>query len=134
MGLFSFITQYGERQERRKKLIKWLVAHDNWEYVGICYHGYPEPYYYDYSLEDLVELQARMERIHQDLEYEKKHPKPKIGDTYKVYICGRHVDNLYNVTNISQNENGVFFTMTKEDGSTTMKPYFGSGNINWTKE
>ena len=116
MGLFSFITQYGERQERRKELIKWLVAHDNWEYVGICYHGYPEPYYYDYSLEDLVELQARMERIHQDLEYQKKHPKPKIGDTYKVYICG------------------VFFTMTKEDGSTTMKPYFGSGNINWTKE
>lgn len=29
---------------------------------------------------------------------------------------------------------GAFFTITNEDGSTSLKAYWGSGNINWTRE
>ena len=81
----------------------------------------------------MARIKAEIQGVHQSYEYHKAHPKPKIGDTYKVYLCGKCVDTLWNVTNVSHNENGVFFTITLEDGTTKLKPFFGSGSINWTK-
>lgn len=132
MGLFDSIIN-GNKE--KKELARWIVDHNTYEYLGvysIVTYSY-DTYYFDYDIYALAELKAQMQGLHQAYEQRKAHPKPKIGDTYKVYICGNHVDTLRNVTNVSSNQNGVFFTITNEDGSTRLKEYFGNGNIHWTR-
>lgn len=132
MGLLDSIIN-GNKE--KKELAWWIVAHNTYEYLGV----YPmaacsyETCYFDYDIYALVELKAKMQGLHHAYEHRKAHPKPKIGDTYKVYICGNLVDTLRNVTNVSSNQNGAFFTITNEDGSTRLKEYFGNGNIHWTR-
>lgn len=91
--------------------------------------------YYEqtYSLDALKQMKENMIAKHNRYLYEKAHPKPKIGETYNVYLCGNHVDTLHHVTNISSNEHGAYFTITNEDGSTSLKEFWGSGSINWTR-
>lgn len=126
---------FGNAKEKNE-VLDWLVEHDNGDY-----HGFPMTYgyelnrvYYDatYSLDALKQMKEDMIAKHNRYLYEKSHPKPKIGETYKVFICGKHVDTLHHVTNVSSNESGTFFTITNEDGSTSLKAFWGSGNINWT--
>lgn len=127
---------FGDSSEKRK-VLDWLEEHDTKSYHGYAMgYGYStNRYYYEsmYSLDQLKEEKRQLIQKHERYEYEKSHPKPKIGETYDVYLCGNHVDTIYHVTNISSNENGVFFTITNEDGSTSLKEFWGSGNINWTK-
>ena len=99
---------------------------------GLHFAHSVDSYYFDFTVEELEAKKARMEGAHQKYEYDKAHPEPKIGDTYTVYICGREVDTLRNVTNVSYNEQGVFFTITSKEGQVSLKEYFG-GNINWRK-
>ena len=122
----------------KSAVLDWLVEHDNGDYHGFYMtYGYElNRFYYEqtYSLDALKQMKEDMIAKHNRYLYEKAHPKPKIGETYKVYLCGNHVDTLYHVTNISSNDKGVFFTITNEDGSTSLKEFWGSGNINWTRE
>ena len=122
----------------KSAVLDWLVEHDNGDY-----HGFPMTYGYElnrfyyeqtYSLDALKQMKEDMISKHNRYLYEKAHPKPKIGETYNVYLCGNHVDTLHHVTNISSNDKGVFFTITNEDGSTSLKEFWGSGNIHWTRE
>lgn len=133
MSMFSFLFDGPEKNE----VLDWLEEHDTYEYHGFpLTYGYgPNRYVYEqtYSLDALKQMKEDLIDKHNRYLYRKAHPKPKIGETYKVFICGNHVDTLDHVTNISSNQNGVFFTITNEDGTTKMKEYFGSGNINWTK-
>lgn len=126
------------RQNEKSAVLDWLEEHDT-----PSYHGFPlgygygnNRYFYEsmYSLDQLKEEKRKLIKKHERYEYEKAHPKPKIGKTYNVYLCGNHVDTLHHVTNISSNEHGAFFTITNEDGSTSLKEYWGSGSINWTRE
>ena len=130
--MFDFLFNRGERNE----LINWILEHDNSTYHGHKFgynYKFNEQFFVNYSVDKLKLIKESMIAKHNQLEYEKSHPKPKIGETYYVYICGKHVDTLYNVTNVSSNSNGVYFTSTNEDGTTRMKEYFGTGQINWTK-
>lgn len=133
MGIFNCIFPHYDKE--KEELAQWIVNHNNHKYLGI----YPLEEYSvegccrDYDVQELARIKAEIQGVHQSYEYHKAHPKPKIGDTYKVYLCGKCVDTLWNVTNVSHNENGVFFTITLEDGTTKLKPFFGSGSINWTK-
>lgn len=134
MAWFDFLFVDSEKDA----VLDWLVEHDNGDYHGFAMtYGYElnRIYYKEtYSLDALKQMKEDMIAKHNRYLYEKAHPKPKIGETYKVYLCGNHVDTLNNVTNISSNQNGVFFTITNEDGTTNIKEYFGSGTINWTKK
>ena len=122
----------------KREVLNWLEEHDT-----PSYHGYFMGYgfsrdrnYYEamYSLDRLKEEKKNLILKHERYEYEKAHPKPKVGEIYKVYICGNHIDTLYHVTNVSSNEKGVFFTITNDDGSTSLKEFCGSGNnINWIR-
>ncbi len=126
-GLFS-------RNKYKQDLAQWIVGHNNQAYLGIGplpSHS-ADSYYFDCTVEELEEKKAHMEEMHQKYVYDKAHPEPKIGDTYTVYICGRPVDTLRNVTNVSYNDRGVFFTITSKEGKVSLKEYFG-GNINWSK-
>ncbi len=121
----------------KSELLDWLEEHDTPEYHGYLF-GYDyrrnRSYYeYMYTLDQLEEAKRNLIAKHQRYEYEKAHPKPKIGETYRIYIGGNHVDTLHHVTNVSSNESGTFFTITNEDGSTNLKAFWGSGNINWTQ-
>ena len=120
----------------KSEVLDWLEEHDTPSYHGYLFgYGYKSNrYYYEsvYSLEQLMEAKRTLIKKHERYEYEKAHPKPKIGETYKIYLGGNHVDTLHHVTNVSSNESGTFFTMTNEDGSTSLKAFWGSGNINWT--
>ena len=122
----------------KSEVLDWLEEHDTPSYHGyILGYGYRRNrQYYEsmYSLEQLKEAKRHLFQKHQLYEYAKAHPKPKVGETYRVYLCGHHVDTLYHVTNISSNERGAFFTITNEDGSISLKEYWGSGSINWTRE
>lgn len=132
MGLFECL--FG-RDPEKEELARWIVEHNTYEYLGtIPWRVYSfDTYYFTYDTYELTRIKAEIQGIHQSYEYNKAHPKPKISDTYDVYLCGKCVARLHNVTNVSVNQNGVFFTMTKEDGTTKLKPFFGSGSINWTK-
>lgn len=127
---------FGNINEKRE-VLDWLEEHDTPSYHGyLLGYGYRRNrHYYEsmYSLEQLKEEKRNLFQKHKLYEHEKAHPKPKVGETYKVYLCGNHVDTLHNVTNVSSNEKGVFFTITKDDGSISLKEYWGSGNINWTR-
>ena len=132
MGLFDGIFS---RDKYKQELAQWIVDHNNGIYLGIGpLTTYSVDYYYfDCTVEELEAKKARMQGVHQKYEYDKAHPEPKIGDTYTVYICGRQVDTLRNVTNVSYNERGVFFAITSKEGKVSLKEYFG-GNINWRKD
>lgn len=126
-GLFS-------RNKYKQDLAQWIVDHNNRAYLGIgplSSHS-ADSYYFDCTVEELEEKKDHMVEMHQKYEYDKAHPEPKIGDTYIVYICGRPVDTLRNVTNVSYNDRGAFFTITSKEGKVSLKSYFG-GNINWSK-
>ncbi len=121
----------------KNEVLDWLVEHDNGDY-----HGFPMTYGYKlnwvyyketYNLDALKQMKEDMIARHNRYLYEKAHPKPKVGETYKIYIGGNHVDTLYHVTNVSSNESGTFFSITNEDGTTSLKAFWGSGNINWTQ-
>ncbi len=131
MGLFDGLFS---RNKYKQDLAQWIVDHNNRAYLGIgpLSSNSVDGYYFDFTVEELEAKKARMEGAHQKYEYDKAHPEPKIGDTYTVYICGRQVDTLRNVTNVSYNDKGVFFTITSKDGQVSLKEYFG-GNINWRK-
>lgn len=132
MGFISDLFGYSKEVQ---DLVNWICEHDTYEYLGNPGRGYcADEYYYNYSVDSLKHIKEQMMQEHAKYEYDKKHTKPKIGDVYSVYLCGKHVDTLRNVTNVSHNENGVFFTITLEDGTTRLKSYFGSGNIHWCKE
>lgn len=133
MGWFS---NFFGRDEEKEELVRWIMDHNNYAYMGVVpRHSYPFSTYYDtYDTPELERIKSEIQGIHQSYEYRKAHPKPKIGDVYSVYLCGKCVDTLRNVTNVSHNENGAFFTITLEDGTTRLKSYFGSGNIHWCKE
>ena len=126
-GLFS-------RNKYKQDLAQWIVDHNNRAYLGIgplSSHSV-DYYYFDCTVGELEGKKDHMVEMHQKYEYDKAHPEPKIGDTYTVYICGRPVDTLRNVTNVSYNDRGVFFTITSKEGKVSLKEYFG-GNINWKK-
>ena len=126
-GLFS-------RNKYKQDLAQWIVDHNNRAYLGIgplSSHSV-DYYYFDCTVGELEGKKDHMEEMHQKYEYDKAHPEPKIGNTYTVYICGRQVDTLRNVTNVSYNDRGVFFTITSKEGKVSLKEYFG-GNINWKK-
>ena len=126
-GLFS-------RNKYKQDLAQWIVDHNNRAYLGIgplSSHSV-DYYYFDCTVGELEGEKDHMVEMHQKYEYNKAHPEPKIGDTYTVYICGRPVDTLRNVTNVSYNDRGVFFTITSKEGKVSLKEYFGR-NINWTK-
>ena len=131
MGLFDGIFS---RNQYKQDLAQWIVDHNNRAYLGIGpLSTYSVDYYYfDCTVGELEGKKDHMEEMHRKYEYDKAHPEPKIGDTYTVYICGRQVDTLRNVTNVSYNERGVFFTITSKEGKVSLKEYFG-GNINWRK-
>jgi hypothetical protein len=133
MAWFDFLFAESEK----KAVLDWLVEHDTGDY-----HGFPMTYgykhnrlYYEntYSLDALKQMKEAMIAKHERYLHEKAHPKPKVGETYEVFICGQHVDTLQHVTDVSSNEKGAFFTIANEDGSTTLKEYWGNGNINWTR-
>ena len=131
MGLFDGLFS---RNKYKQDLAQWIADHNNRAYLGIgplSSHSV-DYYYFDCTVEELEAKKARMEGTHQKYEYDKAHPEPKIGDTYTVYICGREVDTLRNVTNVSYKDKGVFFTTTSKEGQVSLKEYFG-GNINWRK-
>ena len=132
--MFDFL--FGDSKEKNA-ILNWLEEHDTYEYHGYALrYGFERSRNYYENMCSLDELKAEKEHLiekHNAYEYEKAHPKPKIGETYKVYICGKHVDTLSNVTNVSSNSNGVYFTITNENGTTRMKEYFGTGQLNWTK-
>lgn len=131
MGLFDGIFS---RNKYKQDLAQWIADHNNRAYLGICplsSHSV-DSYYFDFTVEELAAKKDHMEEMHRKYEYDKAHPEPKIGDTYTVYICGRQVDTLRNVTNVSYNDRGVFFTITSKEGQVSLKEYFG-GNINWRK-
>lgn len=125
-------------KNEKSEVLDWLEEHDTHSYHGYIYgYGYrSNRYFYEsmYSLDQLKKEKENLIAKHERYEYEKAHPKPKIGETYEVYLCGNHVDTLHHVTNISSNEKGAFFTITNEDGSTSLKAFWGTGNINWTRE
>lgn len=129
MGLFDRIF-FPDKD--KQDLAQWIEEHNNGAYLG----GGPLPpsskHYLDYTVEELEVKKAHMEYMHQKYEYDKAHPEPKIGDTYTVYICGRQVDTLRNVINVSYNDRGVFFAIRSKEGKMSLKEYFG-GNINWMK-
>ncbi len=134
MGLFDVLFSRDKRDKRKQDLAQWIVDHNTRAYLGIgpmSSHSV-DFYYFDWTVEELEAKKARMEVTHQKYEYDKAHPEPKIGNTYTVYIFGRPVDTLRNVTNVSYNDRGVFFTITSKEGQVSLKEYFG-GNINWTK-
>lgn len=122
----------------KREVLDWLEEHDTPSYHGyLLGYGYRRNRLYYESMYSLDQLKVEKENLikkHERYEYEKAHPKPKVGETYKVYLCGNHVDTLHHVTNVSSNEKGAFFTITNEDGSTSLKEFWGSGNINWTRE
>lgn len=133
MGLFdSLFAPSKEKQE----LAQWIVDHNTFEYLGNYVsddYSYDDYCYYC-EVKYLREIKDRMLSWHNQFEHKKAHPKPKIGDTFEVYICGNRVSTIRNVTNVSSNQNGVFFTVTNEDGSTNLKPFFGNvNNIHWTR-
>lgn len=131
MGLFGGIFS---RNKYKQDLAQWLADHNNSAYLGIgllSSHSV-DAYYFDFTVEELEAKKDHMEEMHRKYGYDKAHPEPKIGDTYTVYICGRQVDTLRNVTNVSYNDRGVFFTITSKEGKVSLKEYFG-GNINWRK-
>ena len=125
-------------KNEKSEVLDWLEEHDTHSYHGYIYgYGYrSNRYFYEsmYSLDQLKKEKENLIAKHERHEYDKAHPKPKIGETYEVYLCGNHVDTLHHVTNISSNERGAFFTITNEDGSTSLKAFWGSGSINWTRE
>lgn len=131
MGLFGGIFS---RNQYKQDLAQWIADHNNRAYLGIgpLSTRSVDAYYFDFTVEELEGKKDYMEEMHRKYEYDKAHPEPKIGDTYTVYICGRQVDTLRNVTNVSYNERGVFFTITSKEGKVSLKEYFG-GNINWRK-
>lgn len=132
MGLFDGIFS---RNQYKQDLAQWIVDHNNCAYLGIGplpTHSVDD-YYFDCTVGELEGKKDHMEEMHREYEYDKAHPEPKIGDTYTVYICGRQVDTLRNVTNVSYNDRGVFFTITSKEGKVSLKEYFG-GNINWRKD
>ena len=107
MGLFDGLFS---RDKYKQELAQWIVDHNNCAYLpnGPMPTRSVDYYYFDCTVEELEAKKARMEGIHQKYEYDKAHPEPKIGDTYTVYIYGRQVDTLQNVTNVSYNDRGVF--------------------------
>ena len=133
MAWFDFLFAESEK----KAVLDWLVEHDTGDY-----HGFPMTYgykynrlYYEntYSLDALKQMKEGMIAKHERYLHEKAHPKPKVGETYKVFICGQHVDTLPHGTDAPANEKGAFVTIANEGGSTTRKEFGRTGNTNWTR-
>jgi hypothetical protein len=118
------------RDKEKEDLINWIFENNKPSYLEIFYY---RPYSkWELSNMSKQELKAKKESmISKHLHFINEKNKPKVGKTYEVYIHGRHTTTLSRITNVSKNENGVFFTETKEDGSVKMHSYFGN-NINWS--
>lgn len=96
MGFFSDLFGYSKEVQ---DLVNWICEHDTYEYLGNPGRGYcADEYYYNYSVDSLKHIKEQMMQKHAKLEYDRKHPKPKIGDVYSVYLCGKHVDTLRTMT------------------------------------
>lgn len=118
------------KDKEKEELIDWIFENNKPSYLGIFYY---QPYSkWELSNISKQELKAKKESmISKHLRAIKEKNKPKVGKTYEVYIHGNCIATLNSITTISKNENGVFFTETKEDGSVKLHSYFGN-NINWS--
>ena len=118
------------RDKEKEDLIDWIFENNKPSYLEIYYYRpYSELELSDMSKQELKEKKETM--ISNHLRVINKKNKPKRGKTYEVYIHGMHNETLDRITNVSKNENGVFFTEMKEDGNVKIHSYFGN-NINWS--